>query len=784
MSSNVNAQSAKRFYADAKTAEGNNNIEEAIDYYSKAITVDSKYYEAYLERAKCQEKLGRFGNAVGDYRIAMSLKIDDVEPLQLAAKALIRQNNYADAYVMFKKITDLKKKNYEAMQQAAFCLLNMKDFNKAIAECNKAIEIERSSPTSYLYKAMAYDSLAENKLAFDTYSLAVSYLEKDDAFKKDLDKAKYYNYYLSLGNAQLNNNFIDFSIGSFNHALEMKPNAYDVFALRGKAYASKMKMEDALNDYNKSIVANDKYFASFCGRAYVFFRLSDFDMALSDYEKAIVLNSNSALAYKGKGQCQEAKNKIADAEKSYSTALELAKKSKEKDLKTYEDLLKNIQQKSFESQRETDAPVLTFTNGDNAKMQVVIPKNKMNVMMEGRVTDKNKITKILIADNDAKYNEEEFNPTFSISVNVLMKDEIEVYAQDVYGNELKTYYKVMRTEKDAPKSSIAKPIVDANNTINLADSAGYKLTLSGKIEDESFIKSLVINGKTASYNSKEYNPTFLINLDIVGVDSIKIVAIDEFDNTSTISYTLKRAGGNNADANPMGKTWVVFIDNAKYSQLPMLEASSNDVLSMKSALESYNIANVIVKNDMTKAQMEKFFSIELRDLVNENIVNSVMIFYAGHGKFINENGYWLPVDANKKDEFTFFNVSSLKNYLSNYKPLTHSLVVSDACETGPAFYLAMRDANKIPECGQWESARKKSAQVLTSTTIDLNDDKSVFTKSFVAALKSCNDKCISIEKIADKIGKQTVQAQKPKPKLGIIPTLNNDDDATFFFVKK
>jgi hypothetical protein len=365
-----------------------------------------------------------------------------------------------------------------------------------------------------------------------------------------------------------------------------------------------------------------------------------------------------------------------------------------------------------------------------------------------------------------------------------MKNEISVYAQDVYGNELKTYYKIVRAEKEAPKINLLQPVVTAEKLINLSDSDGFKIKLSGGIEDESFIKSLVVNGYSASFNSNTYNPTFNIDLDIVGVDSIKIIAIDEFDNTSAYVVTLKRNGGKNSDANPMGKTWAVFIDNAKYSQLPMLEASSNDVMSMKSALQSYNIEQVIVKSDMTKQQMEKFFATELRDMVNANNVSSLMIFYAGHGKFINEVGYWLPVDANKKDEYTFFNVSSLKNHLSTYKPLTHSLVVSDACETGPAFYLAMRDANKLPECGQWESAKKKSAQILTSATIDLNDDKSVFTKSFVNALKTCNDKCISIEKVADKIGKQSVQYQKPKPKLGIIPTLNNDDEATFFFIRK
>jgi ribosome-associated translation inhibitor RaiA len=574
------------------------------------------------------------------------------------------------------------------------------------------------------------------------------------------------------------------AIANYTKALDIQPESNEAIGLRAKAYAAKMKMKEAENDYNQAILLNDRNADNFVGRGYVYFRLGEYEKALSDYEKAITLNKEIINAYKGKAQCLEAKNQLPEAKKSLQQAIKLANKNKNYDGKILETLLANVEAKIFQTMREVNAPSISFTSGDNQKLQINVPKNALKVTVEGKITDESKIEKVLIGDFEAIFNKEQINPRFSVSLNLLMKDEVEVFVQDIYGNELKTYYKIVKTEKDAPKLTLSTPMVSEGKIINIADTNGFKLKVVGIVEDESSIKSIIINGKSASYNSKQNNPTFLIDIDIVGIDSLVIDVLDEFDNKASSVYTLLRGGNSNSSTNPMGKTWVVFIDNAKYSQLPMLEATSNDVLSMKLALESYNIEKIIVRNDMTKQQMEKFFAIELRDLVNGNNVNSIMIFYAGHGKFINESGYWMPVDANKKDEFTFFNVSTLKNYLGAYKPLTHSLVVSDACETGPAFYLAMRDANKIPQCGQWESARTKSAQFLTSTAIELNDDKSVFTKSFVNALKSCTDKCISIENIADKIAKQSVKYQNPKPKLGIIPALNNDDESTFFFVKK
>ena len=79
-------------------------------------------------------------------------------------------------------------------------------------------------------------------------------------------------------------------------------------------------------------------------------------------------------------------------------------------------------------------------------------------------------------------------------------------------------------------------------------------------------------------------------------------------------------------------------------------------------VKDYTNFNINKKN-MSKKQLERFFSIELRDLVRSNRVNSLLVWYAGHGKFINETGYWVPTDAKRDDEFTYFNINNLTKQL-------------------------------------------------------------------------------------------------------------------------
>ena len=206
---------------------------------------------------------------------------------------------------------------------------------------------------------------------------------------------------------------------------------------------------------------------------------------------------------------------------------------------------------------------------------------------------------------------------------------------------------------------------------------------------------------------------------------------------------------------------------------------------MKSAFAKYKINNIIHKSNMSKSQLEKFFSIELRDLVRSNQVNSVLVWYAGHGKFINESGYWIPVDAKRDEEFTYFNINNLKAAMQSYsKYITHTLVITDACESGPSFYQAMRSTPKEKNCNDWQASKFKSSQVFSSAGYELAVDNSQFTKTFANTLSANPDACIPIETIVNKVSSAVAkEGGSQKPKFGKIAGLE-DEDGTFFFMKK
>jgi len=91
----------------------------------------------------------------------------------------------------------------------------------------------------------------------------------------------------------------------------------------------------------------------------------------------------------------------------------------------------------------------------------------------------------------------------------------------------------------------------------------------------------------------------------------------------------------------------------------------------ESRLANYKINKVVHKQNMSKSDMEKFFSIELRDLVRANNVSSLLVWYAGHGKFVSNTGYWIPADAKPMMNF----------------PTTASITCGPHCRTTSAQYI-------------------------------------------------------------------------------------------------
>ncbi|HWY10558.1 MAG TPA: tetratricopeptide repeat protein [Bacteroidia bacterium] len=759
------SQTAKKYFAAAEKFEQANNPKDALDSYSKAIGADPAYEKAYTARALLYEKQNMKAEAVEDYKKLIGFSPKEKELYYNAGRLSFIQNKFKDADEFFRKALERDKSYEEVIDLEIKTLYAIQDYSFGLTVTQYALDVKKTA-VNYYNHAVMFDSLK-------------NYVEAEKEYKnsKYFD-SKFIPGYVGLALTQVKLNKANDALTTCETALTKDPNSNDVYWARSMVYVAKKDYQNALNDITKVILVAPTSFNHKL-RGSIYYKLGQFQNAVNDYSQAIKLNDKDIDAYISRAVASEGAQNYKSAIADYNKVAKLAAGDAK-----IEGIIKDARKKIFDLSRESNKPEIALTAPSVPnKNTIKILADKDTVIFKGVITDASHIKSITVNTIPAEFLKDSLNPEFICKVTGMKKaSEVVVLATDDYENTASQVLKIEKTEANKPVIAIEAPAASFDNEIYLENNAS-EIYIQGRIKDESLIQSISIDGVLASYSVTSLNPTFSSQISIANKQKITVTVVDANGNENIQVFTLNRSGAD-ASANPMGNTWVVFIENGKYQNFASLEGPAKDVLAMKSALAGYKVTKILHKKDMTKYDMEKFFSIELRDHVKNSNIQSLVIWYAGHGKFVSPTGYWVPVDAKTDDEFSFFGINNLKAAMQSYTgKLLHILVVTDACESGPSFLLAMRGADENQRCENWELTKSKSSQVITSAGYELASDNSQFTKTFSAALVNNPDGCISIDKIAKKVISAVTSAGNQAPKFGKIKDLE-DEGGTFFFIKK
>lgn len=763
------SQNAKKFYKSGQDFFDAGNYQDAIAQFTSAINLSPEYKEAYQYRGIAYQSLNEHKKAADDFNRAIIFDPKSEVLLTLLAKSYNELKQYKEAIDAVNKATFLNRKYVPAYQEKIKAMIALDKAFDALKVSDSTLALDGSA-LNYYYQGVINEKLNSPQKSEWAYTKSL----KED--KKFIDS------YVALANLQTNINKLDEAMANCNEALKIDPTSRQALLARSRIFVKRQDFQNAINDISRNIVNNPTDEEMFFIRATYYQQFSQHQNAINDFNKVLSLNSKNADALYNRAKSYEEISNFQAAIKDYEALVAIS----EFDAKA-KILLKQANDRLFELNRETVPPKIVLLDPEpKEKIQIEVPNNKTTIIVKGYVTDKSAIKNIKLNDTEVKFEMKDDQAEFLAEVPVTNSDVLTITALDAYNNMEKINYNVKRTEINPPKVAIVAPYASDNGEIYL-DNSEPNLYVEGKISDESLIKSILIEGISASFKLDETNPTFSATINVNNKSKITVEATDIYGNHIPVAFTLNRESASLLGSNPMGKTWVVFVENAKYNTFASLEGPVKDVSLMKAALAKYQVNNVIHKKNLTKDQMEKFFTIELRDLVRSNRVNTLLIWYAGHGKSVNETGYWIPVDATRDDEFTYFNVSYLKAAMQSYtSTVNHTLVITDACETGPSFYQAMRSTSSLKErsCNDWQATRLKSSQVFSSAGYELAVDNSQFTKTFANILVNNPNSCIPIESIVMKVtDAMTSGNPNQKPKFGKINGLT-DEDGTFFFMAK
>ena len=193
-----------------------------------------------------------------------------------------------------------------------------------------------------------------------------------------------------------------------------------------------------------------------------------------------------------------------------------------------------------------------------------------------------------------------------------------------------------------------------------------------------------------------------------------------------------------------GQYHALVIGNNDYADLSKLKTAVNDAKGVAEVLErDYGFAVQLLLN-ATRGDVLRALS-QLRGELGPN--DNLLVYYAGHGVLDEyaEQGYWLPVDAERDNPANWISNSDITDAMRAIRA-KHVMVVADSCYSGTLVRDATVNINSGLERDAWlkRMTRKRSRTALVSGGLEPVIDSgggehSVFAKAFLGALRENQD---------------------------------------------
>jgi tetratricopeptide (TPR) repeat protein len=207
----------------------------------------------------------------------------------------------AQAIQEFTTAIRLNPKYAAAYFMRAYTYAQLQDFNKALADIDKAIEIVPSYARSYSNRGfLKSERLNDLPGALQDFNTAIK-LDSTDAIS-----------YNNRGELKRKMNDISGSLSDYNQAIKLNPRLAEVYNNRGGLYYLKLNnIPAAVADFDKAIEINSNLAIAYYNRGTLKDqKLQDTPGALADFNRTIELNPSLAEVYFSRGTLK--KNKLQD----------------------------------------------------------------------------------------------------------------------------------------------------------------------------------------------------------------------------------------------------------------------------------------------------------------------------------------------------------------------------------------------------------------------------------------------------------------------------------------
>ena len=246
--------------------------------------------DVHLSKADIFFNLGRYDEAITNYKIASDLQPDDADPLINIGLSLCHQEKFDEAITFFDKALKKDVNNVYAYNMKGYASYEMKMYTEANQCFAKALDLEQEN--SYSWFSLGQYNLAISK----QFQLALSCFKKVLALRPN-DTDTLTNVGISLFYLSKYQDAISF----FDEALKSNSTDWNVLNSKGVALYGLGNYHDALKYFDKSLEAYSKNADAWNNRGNIFYNTGRFGEAMSCYDQVLKINPSYIEAWYNKG---------------------------------------------------------------------------------------------------------------------------------------------------------------------------------------------------------------------------------------------------------------------------------------------------------------------------------------------------------------------------------------------------------------------------------------------------------------------------------------------------
>ena len=201
----------------------------ALQYYSRAIELDSKCSMCYYKRGTVYAQEGYFTEAIQDLYYTSLLRVSQKDEVLEHTFFQIGEcysilNQPEKAVENYTNTLLLNPKNFEAMEARIYSLLGLKKFDQALLDIKRLQKISKDKSKVQMLFGNFYTAIHQLKKANKAFTKAI------------LLKPTEGNYYVKRGKLLLQQENYEDAILNFSKAIELDQNNDEALVQRGIAY--------------------------------------------------------------------------------------------------------------------------------------------------------------------------------------------------------------------------------------------------------------------------------------------------------------------------------------------------------------------------------------------------------------------------------------------------------------------------------------------------------------------------------------------------------------------